>query len=49
MTKNEKILGNHRRILLVKLLKDANNPIPGRELGELVNVSPQVSSVILLC
>ena len=44
MTKNEKILGNDRRILLVKLLKDANNPIPGRELGELVNVSRQVIS-----
>ena len=44
MTKNEKILGNDRRILLVKLLKDASNPIPGRELGELVNVSRQVIS-----
>ncbi len=31
MTKNEKILGNDRRILLmVKLLKDASNPIPGQ-------------------
>ena len=44
MTKNEKILGNDRRILLVKLLKDASNPIPGRELGELVKVSRQVIS-----
>lgn len=44
MTKNEKILGNDRRILMVKLLKDASNPIPGRELGELMNVSRQVIS-----
>ena len=44
MTKNEKILGKDRRILLVKLLRDASNPIPGRELGELANVSRQVIS-----
>lgn len=44
MTKNEKVLGNDRRILLVKILKDASNPIPGRELGELANVSRQVIS-----
>ena len=44
MTTNEKILGNDRRILLVKLLKDASNPIPGRELGESLKVSRQVIS-----
>ena len=44
MTSNEKILGHDRRNLLVKLLKDASNPIPGRELGEITNVSRQVIS-----
>jgi uncharacterized protein len=44
MTSNEKILGSDRRNLLVKLLKEASNPIPGRELGEITNVSRQVIS-----
>jgi uncharacterized protein len=44
MTSNEKILGCDRRNLLVKLLKEASNPIPGRELGEITNVSRQVIS-----
>ena len=44
MTSNEKILGNERRDLLVKLLMDASQPIPGRELGEITKVSRQVIS-----
>ena len=44
MTSNEKVLGSDRRKLLVKLLKEASSPIPGRELGEITNVSRQVIS-----
>jgi uncharacterized protein len=44
MTSSEKILGSDRRNLLVKLLKGASTPIPGRELGEITNVSRQVIS-----
>ncbi|MBO1914495.1 HTH domain-containing protein, partial [Microvirga sp. 3-52] len=44
MTSSEKILGSDRRNLLVKLLKEASTPIPGRELGEITNVSRQVIS-----
>lgn len=44
MTSSEKVLGSDRRNLLVKLLKEASNPIPGRQLGEITNVSRQVIS-----
>nr|WP_246880534.1 transcription repressor NadR [Sporosarcina sp. 6E9] len=37
-------MGSDRRNLLVKLLKEASTPIPGRELGEITNVSRQVIS-----
>lgn len=39
---NEKILGAERRHLLINTLKKADAPIPGRDLGEMTNVSRQV-------
>lgn len=39
---NEKILGTERRNLLIKTLKNSSAPIPGRELGDMMNVSRQV-------
>ncbi|MDS9470976.1 transcription repressor NadR [Sporosarcina pasteurii] len=42
MTSSDKILGDQRRDLLVKTLKQATAPISGRKLGEMTNVSRQV-------
>lgn len=42
MGRDEKILGNERRELIVKWLKENSTPIPGRELAERTNVSRQV-------
>lgn len=42
LSTNEKILGAERRHLLINTLKEAHEPIPGRELGEMTNVSRQV-------
>ncbi|MBE1553667.1 transcription repressor NadR [Sporosarcina limicola] len=42
MTENEKMLGEERRQLIVETLRTASRPIPGRELGEMTNVSRQV-------
>lgn len=39
---SEKILGDTRRQLLVDLLQKATRPLPGRALGERMNVSRQV-------
>ncbi|CAM3052428.1 transcription repressor NadR [Filibacter tadaridae] len=50
MTENEKVLGEERRQLLIATLKKATKALPGRELGELTNVSRQVivSDITLL-
>ena len=50
MKEPEKILGEKRRLLLVDVLKAASQPLPGRTLGELTNVSRQVivSDITLL-
>ena len=40
MTK--KLLGNERRKWLIEQLQRASEPIPGRTLGDLANVSRQV-------
>lgn len=42
MRTNEKILGDERHQLVIETLKKANKPIPGRALGEMMNVSRQV-------
>lgn len=42
LSTNEKVLGAERRHLLINTLKTAHAPIPGRELGEMTNVSRQV-------
>lgn len=42
MEQNRKILGNERRELIIKWLKESSSPIPGRELAERTNVSRQV-------
>ena len=42
MSGNEKVLGANRRQLLVTTLMQSREPITGRELGELANVSRQV-------
>lgn len=42
MRANEKILGDERHQLLITTLKKAHKPMPGRELGEMMNVSRQV-------
>lgn len=42
MIRNEKILGAERRQLLVTTLIQSKEPITGRELGDLTNVSRQV-------
>ena len=42
MSGNEKILGEARHQLLVSTLKEASNPVSGRELGLMTNVSRQV-------
>lgn len=42
MTMNEKVLGAERRKLLIMTLKTASEPLPGRTLGEMTNVSRQV-------
>lgn len=39
---NEKVLGAERRKLLITTLKTASEPMPGRTLGEMTNVSRQV-------
>lgn len=50
MNEPEKILGEHRRTIIINTLKAANKPIPGRTLGELTKVSRQVivSDITLL-
>ncbi len=42
MSENEKIPGSERRQLLVDTLQTATQPMTGKELGELTNVSRQV-------
>lgn len=42
MEDNIKVLGEERLDLLIKTLKNATHPIPGRKLGEMVNVSRQI-------
>ncbi|MFS0576336.1 transcription repressor NadR [Sporosarcina sp. 179-K 3D1 HS] len=42
MNENEKILGEERREVILDALRQADRPIPGRELGEMTNVSRQV-------
>lgn len=42
MVRNEKVLGDERHQLIVTTLKQASDPIPGRELGDMMNVSRQV-------
>lgn len=42
MSGNEKVLGDERHQLLVSTLKKSSEPIPGRALGEMMNVSRQV-------
>lgn len=42
MTESEKMPGDQRRQYIVQLLKQANRPMTGRELGDLTNVSRQV-------
>lgn len=42
MRANEKILGDERHQLVIETLKKAHKPIPGRELGDMMNVSRQV-------
>lgn len=42
MKENEKILGEERRELIIKTLRKSSKPIPGRDLGEMTNVSRQV-------
>lgn len=42
MSQDEKILGAERRSFILNLLKERNEPIPGRQLGELTKVSRQV-------
>ncbi|TQR17758.1 transcription repressor NadR [Psychrobacillus soli] len=50
MNENEKILGEARLEFIVQTLRTTNKPIPGRELGEMTNVSRQVivSDITLL-
>lgn len=42
MSTNNKVLGEERRLLIVKTLKESSNPISGTKLGEMMNVSRQV-------
>lgn len=42
MSDERKILGNERRELIIKWLKESDKPIPGRELADRTNVSRQV-------
>lgn len=42
MSKREKVLGEERLQLLINTLTKANEPIPGRALGDMMNVSRQV-------
>lgn len=42
LSTNEKLLGAERRELLITTLKTASEPLPGRTLGEMTNVSRQV-------
>lgn len=42
LSTNEKILGAERREFLITTLKTASEPMPGRTLGEMTNVSRQV-------
>lgn len=42
MSQDEKILGAERRNFILNLLKEKDEPIPGRQLGELTKVSRQV-------
>ncbi len=42
MSENQKVLGADRRQLLVSTLLQTSEPITGRELGDLTNVSRQV-------
>lgn len=42
MTNKEKMLGDERRELLVTTLKNADEPISGSKLGNMMNVSRQV-------
>lgn len=42
MEENAKVLGEERHALLIETLKNAKNPIPGRMLGDMMNVSRQV-------
>jgi len=42
MSVNEKILGEERHQFIITTLKKTSEPIPGRELGDMTNVSRQV-------
>ncbi|MBB4823712.1 transcriptional regulator of NAD metabolism [Sporosarcina luteola] len=42
MNQNEKMTGDERREFLLTTLQNSNNPLTGKELGELTNVSRQV-------
>lgn len=42
MSTNDKVLGEERRQLIVKTLREATNPISGTKLGDMMNVSRQV-------
>lgn len=42
MNENEKLLGDERRNIILDMLRTADRPMTGRELGELTNVSRQV-------
>ena len=42
MNRNQKVLGDERHQLIVSSLKKASEPITGRDLGDIMNVSRQV-------